>query len=663
MGKKERKDFRDQLKEIGKESFGMEIQENEPKKVESFTGLENFYMDQIPQIEKQDRRAKAPYNFVPLNKKVVTSDFKIDEVTFDKYHLKRNTGYIDLTISTLTHMYIRDNKDKNSDEAIINPDFFSPANGKLRIPGSSFRGMLRNMVEIVSFGKFGSFDDKRLYMRGLADKSSIRNEYQIIMIDTEDNFFPKVKSGWIRKEGYKKYLIYPSKQDSNGNQFYRIQFDKVTGNINSSGTPSMRLNPYEYKEIYFAQVNAGNHTHTRRQVRNGRNQNVNYELKYALVNGISDSPTTINTSKGYIINTGFMNNKHMHWIINEPDFSSGKELDFNAINDYSGDENRKSLNIIEKINSNKHGIPCFYIEDVNNIIIGFGYTAMFRLPYKKTIGEHIPNNLKDENLIDIADAIFGNEKTFSGRVFVEDSFSKHGSEILDGEARPKILSGPKPTTFQHYLTQDSEDVRYLKHYNPDSSDKLSAIRGNKLYWHKSYSDAWKETATDTENDTQHTKINPVKKDGIFSGRIRFENLSYVELGALLFALDLPEGCCHKIGMGKPLGLGSIRIESTLHLSNRENRYNDLFAEWTDTIVESDKTKVKDLKDKFADYVLKQLNGAHTADKLWEEDRMKELLEMLNFEKGKNKTETNYMNIQPVNEFKNRPVLPKPTDVK
>ena len=115
------------------------------------------------------------------------------------------------------------------------------------------------------------------------------------------------------------------------------------------------------------------------------------------------------------------------------------------------------------------------------------------------------------------------------------------------EGFPKILSSPKPTTFQHYLTQSNDHIRDLNHYN-----RPAAIRGNKLYWHKSGKN-WEET-DQKEIDyhaTQYTKIKPVRPGVQFKGRIRFENLSDIELGALLFVLDLPEGCSHKLGMGKP----------------------------------------------------------------------------------------------------------------
>ncbi len=42
--------------------------------------------------------------------------------------------------------------------------------------------------------------------------------------------------------------------------------------------------------------------------------------------------------------------------------------------------------------------------------------------------------------------------------------------------------------------------------------------------------------------------------------MRFENLADAELGLLLYALAPSEEYHHKLGLGKPLGLGSVKIE-------------------------------------------------------------------------------------------------------
>ena len=129
--------------------------------------------------------AKAPYNFVPINEVVVQAEFQNPEefpsfVTYS-HQTERYTGYIDLTIETLTPLYIWgmiNHLGKDNDETREEPaHFFSPG-GIIKIPGSSIRGMVRTLGEIVSWSKFQLFEDKQLYYRAVADHSSLRDEYQ-----------------------------------------------------------------------------------------------------------------------------------------------------------------------------------------------------------------------------------------------------------------------------------------------------------------------------------------------------------------------------------------------------------------------------------------------------------------------------------------------------
>ncbi len=123
--------------------------------------------------------------------------------------------------------------------------------------------------------------------------------------------------------------------------------------------------------------------------------------------------------------------------------------------------------------------------------------------------------------------------------------------------------------------------------------------------------------------TQYTEIEPIMT-GTFTGKIRFENLTDIELGSLLFALDLPKGCAHKIGMGKPLGLGSVRITPHLYLSSRghdNTRYQNFSNEWGNHPAEEN-TKMTSFKKRFEEYILKKI-GADDMNRLWEHDRFKE----------------------------------------
>lgn len=66
----------------------------------------------------------------------------------------------------------------------------------------------------------------------------------------------------------------------------------------------------------------------------------------------------------------------------------------------------------------------------------------------------------------------------------------------------------------------------------------------------------------------------------FLFQIQFENLSNEELGALLWVLDVAKdtGYRLKLGMGKPYGLGAIKITSTLHLQDHIQRYQGLLKD-------------------------------------------------------------------------------------
>jgi CRISPR/Cas system CSM-associated protein Csm3 (group 7 of RAMP superfamily) len=575
--------------------------------------------------KQNDIYSKAPYNFIPLNEKVISAEELPD---FDKYYPNRFTGYIEIEVKAQTPLYIRDtlteeeykeklkieeeNKKKNKQQQFINPDFFAPG-GLPRIPGSSLRGMIRTMVEIMSFGKFGFFDDARLYYRGLADVSSLRKEYQRHMSSFDKNSKKtqyKMSAGILHKKGF-NYFITPAKG------FKQILKKEARQLVEKIGE--------KYEDFKFYKIN-----------------------------------------NGYIVVSGPMQNKKRDWFIDLPDANAKEfKVPTEDISNYKNDKNR-SDNIPDLLKLAKDGVPCFYVrykDSQGKDRISFGHTGMFRLAYEKTIGDHIPPELKSPNITDIAEAIFGNEKTHAGRVFFEDAYldGKPEDALLE-TAVPRILSNPKPTCFQHYIEQKPENLenppKNLAHYNLENP-----IRGYKLYWHRSGNN-WIET--DQENirnhQSQYTRITPIKPDSTFRGRIRFENLSKVELGALLFALHLPEGLAHKLGMGKPLGLGSVKITPKLYLSDRKQRYSNLFAEWDG--LKDETNKITDFKNAFERYVLDKLQDSgklqKTITSLWEIDRMQQLKTMLDWSNKPKDDKTDYL---PLGEFRKRKVLPPPTEVK
>ena len=569
-----------------------------------------------------EKTAKAPYNFIPLNKTVVRAEFASREQMpgFDTYDTDSYTGYIEYQLETVTPLYIRDTFESLSKDDKVNPDFFSPASRR-KIPGSSIRGMTRTLVETVSWGKFENFEkDKLLYYRTMADKcKSVMFEYQGNM--SSGNYKAKTLkykfyAGYLTKEDFDYYII-PAEKSNNGKQFVRFKKSDKT------------------REFVVEKKSDGR----------------------------------------YLVVSGHMKLKELDWLINQPDFKEERipipEEDVVAyekdVNRYADKNGKKDGDLFRQLRASKEEfVPCFYVrwkDSKGNDRISFGHTGYFRLAYKKSIGDHVPVTLKDNNIIDLAGAVFGEKSLFATRVFFEDVEIISGQKnVLEKVVSPKILSSPKPTTFQHYLEQKNNDINNLLHWNSEAS-----IRGYKYYWHRNNPE-WSEGAV--KKSSQHTVITAVRTGVSFKGRIRFENLSNVELGSLMFVLDLPENHCHKLGMGKPLGLGSVKIKPVLFISDRKQRYEKLFTEnglgWS---LSEFAHETESFKSYFEGYVLSNISEDEklNANSLWETERLKHLKVMLNWNNAETTgwlEKTRYMEITDkgkVNEFKNRPVLLAPID--
>ena len=95
-----------------------------------------------------ERRAKAPYNFIPLPEKVLAAEPLLDQ---DRYHASRHTGWMSCTLTTASPLYVRcgvlpedfgqENTDTPADFFYTDPDTLEPV-----IPGSSLRGIQADLT-------------------------------------------------------------------------------------------------------------------------------------------------------------------------------------------------------------------------------------------------------------------------------------------------------------------------------------------------------------------------------------------------------------------------------------------------------------------------------------------------------------------------------------
>ena len=322
---------------------------------------------------------------------------------------------------------------------------------------------------------------------------------------------------------------------------------------------------------------------------------------------------------------------------------------------YGAEKPADNIKFLKNCSQYDRIIPCFYTAE-GDVVTGFGASPYFRIPYRKAISDHIPAELKGDT-IDFTDAVFGNKGNWASRVYFEDSFLATDVEPeFEVPALHKVLSGANPTSFQMYLeTQKGRAAMW---------DEESNLRGYKLYWHKN--ENW--VAEPDVKKQMTTEIAPLKKGHTFKGRIRFENLDKIELGAMcaLFTLGKENGICYKLGGGKPIGLGTVKITAELVLQG-DDYYTRLFEDNGFALSRS-AASLDDFKKPFDDYMAAKLSEKGGKELVLYKERMQELRLIMstnNMQKPEWNNQTRYMSINDRNDkdiYAKRTPLPSITEV-
>ena len=143
--------------------------------------------------------------------------------------------------------------------------------------------------------------------------------------------------------------------------------------------------------------------------------------------------------------------------------------------------------------------------------------------------------------VDFAASVFGNKEMWSSRVFFENLYLQ-GKGNFENKDTANPLMGPNLDSYQSYLEP--------KNGKAEPWNSSSNIRGYKMYWHRNCD--WRNTDNYKNKNSKVSKdIAPLKPEHTFIGRVRFENLSAVELGALTKVLSLGDDgkSAYKLGMG------------------------------------------------------------------------------------------------------------------
>jgi CRISPR-associated protein (TIGR03986 family) len=221
--------------------------------------------------------------------------------------------------------------------------------------------------------------------------------------------------------------------------------------------------------------------------------------------------------------------------------------------------------------------------------------------HKASPQELLPKELHptiDIEKLSPADHVFGwvrqgnrgsKQSAYRGQVRIGAIECKSANSIakFDGDGLPlQILGQPKPQQGRFYVAETTNGEAQPNNLsNEDAGYKNDkGLRGRKVYPHhklpkeiekdywdnplvqrahpllNKYFQEFRRPDGDDQRDKQNRSVKGwVKPETVFKFDIHFINLSKVELGALIWLLDLPKEHFHRFGGGKPLGFGSVAL--------------------------------------------------------------------------------------------------------
>lgn len=513
----------------------------------------------------------SPYNFVPLSEHVFFPGYD-NQISHDIPFSDGCSGHINIEVTAETPVYVRNGGDhpETNIEKIDSDEYQSffkvTQNGDFAIPGTTIRGMLRNIVEIASFSKMARVDDHRYSIRDLANAQLYRKH----MTTPNAPYASRCKAGWL-KEDNESWKIQPC-------EFARVEIKDLQNysGVNNLGNKQSSKDKYNKwgqngsRKVDFSLMAKNVHRH-------GKFGNV--KLRYNKVSELgcgNQHGTIVFTGQPTPYNPSYprRGRKHMEFVFyNEKnqimEVPDRVKKDFDFIH---SDANGKPLEEWgywkRSLNS---GVPVFYLEEQGKVK-AMGLAMMFRLPYDNSIGEAVDNTSSNHrhsgDHLDMAEAIFGriqDKEALRGRIFIETALCKD-TTVNSLPTEETVLGSPKPTYYPNYVRQNVKNGKLVGDYKTYMDDDVE-IRGWKRYWVRPQQEEPNPVPPPLDrngriNYDTVTRFKPLPGGTKFTTRINFHNIRKAELGAVIWALKWGNDgkLRHQIGMAKPYGFGTVKID-------------------------------------------------------------------------------------------------------
>lgn len=491
----------------------------------------------------------APYHFVPLSSWVYMPEWA-HLVSHDHPFAEGISGVIDYELTNATPLLVGANSQRlQGQPALIS--WAKDPDGNPIIPGSSLKGLLRNLLEIATFSKFDRVDNHHFAYR---DISTGKTRYSEQVLDSQ------TQAAWLSFDDNQGswQLRYCQHTVLFSDDFNRFSGCKIINSASQTAVDKFELWPLSKTPISFSLSD--------RTMRGTKGQDVTVICALDLGKG---------ELQGHPVFTGFRPGKKEY---------SDNRLNFNYLF-YAADAASEAKAIpasnvakmfaahgeelVQHLKTRGHpslGIPVF-IKIKTGKTLGMGFAKMPKILYDLSIydvAEQQQKALNSQSVFDFTDLVFGTlaESGFSlkSRVMFADAHLQGASKLH--KSSPVVLGQPKASYLNAYLEQPStaDIVRGdLSQY--ESTSKLS---GWKRYPIQQKFNAHLPHDLANKPNVQ-SQLELMEAGNTFKGKLVFHNLQPIELGALLWAFNPNDNdeFYHGLGHGKSLGAGAVQFTTSL----------------------------------------------------------------------------------------------------
>ncbi|MDQ1249641.1 MAG: hypothetical protein QG597_4017 [Actinomycetota bacterium] len=544
-----------------------------------------------------------PYTFVPLGDRDVDEDG--DPPAHDEYAQGRYSGVLDISITAESPLLVLDQAGAvwQNDRATMGT-LTSPA-GEPYIPGSAIKGMLRSAFEIVTGSRMGVFDgSENIFVRDNVDHA--RDKRPAVVVEGDKGLELHVVTS-IERTGIPSVMV-PRRLLGKARDRQEVRVEAV-------------LVQHEWPPFkVWRAVKVMSADGTRDLGKDSGDRGLGIDDSFTPVNPAASATfrgflqvtgkTAVNKHDERLVVTAVIGGEPAVTIKSIPLTERMVTAWRKTIASYLELRSPRGIELPDGVRSGPYGknprptapspadwrdrIPADWeLKPGRTLFVELdpkthsvrmlspamvGRRLMPWTPRERVAESHLPAQSLAQ--LSPADRVFGwvKEKAddrdsgvaYRGNVQIEPALRSAGPlgeapqwhpTVLNPPLTLGILSSPKPQQVRFYFGPTKSQPLADDVAKSDLGSTVASIRGAKVYPPHLDFDLAQVTSPRQPDDSNQSRsiADCIPQGAYFRTTMRFMNLTRLELGALLYLVTLPQAYHHRLGMGKPLGFGSVHV--------------------------------------------------------------------------------------------------------